>query len=288
MVEGLRLDTIGFIQGHGRLNWVHANQAIIGDRPVAHSSGNFASGLAFACQQFAKRAMIVMPNNAPQIKFQLTRSFGAEIQTYDIARDHETNERTHLVQRISDTEGAILASPYDDNAVIAGNGVGGLEIVAALKQQRLNLSHLLCPVSGGGLMAGHALAIADGFPNARMIAVEPEGANDYCQSLNAGVRTSISKPESICDGLLSYDVGVHNWPILSRLVPNCNVISDSQTKQAMCWMYRQHGLKTEPSGAIAIAALLSGEIELSGDGAIVAIISGRNMDDDRFLLYMAE
>src|SRR5687768_8023133 len=186
----------------GGLNWMANNLERIGERPVAaHSSGNFASGIAFAGMTFGKRVIVVMPESAPKVKFRLTRSFGAEIRTYDISRDHETGERDRLTREIAEVEGAIQASPYDDSDVIAGNGVGGLEIANELRRDSRGLSHFICPVSGGGLMAGHALAIADGFPQAQIIGVEPEGANDFQQSLAAGERIRIERPKSICDGL---------------------------------------------------------------------------------------
>jgi threonine dehydratase len=144
------------------------------------------------------------------------------------------------------------------------------------------VSHFICQVSGGGLMAGHALAIADGFPAAQIIGVEPAGAADFGQSLAAGRRVRIDRPASICDGLLSYDVGEHNWPILQRLVKLAVAVPDDSTRAAMRWVYERHGLRTEPSGAIVIAALLGRTIDLSGDGDVVAVVSGRNVDDDAF------
>lgn len=274
---------VGSFKLLGALNWMAGNLARIGDRPVAaHSSGNFAAGISFAGMRYKKRVIIVMPDTAPQMKFDLTRSFGAEIRTYNIARDHETGERDRLTREIAETEGAVQASPYDDPHVIAGNGVGGLEIVDELKRQGREVSHFLCQVSGGGIMAGHALAIADGFPKARIIGVEPEGADDFCQSLAAGKRVRIERPKSICDGLLSYDVGEHNWPILQRYVPAAVAIPDRVTQQAMKWLYEKHGLRTEPSGAITTAAVLSGTVELDGDGDIVIVLSGRNADEQAF------
>jgi threonine dehydratase len=273
----------------GALNWVHAHRAQLERRPVtAHSSGNFASGLAYACREFQRRAIIVMPDNAPRIKFELTRAFGAEVQTYDIAHDHETGERDRLAKEIAEREQAIQASPYDDPAVIAGNGVGGLEIVERLQGYGRSLSHFVCPVSGGGLMAGHLLALGDAFPRASFWAVEPEKANDFQQSLLAGTITTLARPESICDGLLSYSVGQYNWPILQRYVCGCLAVEDRATQLAMSWIYDHHGLRCEPSGAIAVAALLQGELDVSGDGDVVVVISGRNIDDDRFLSYRRE
>ena len=267
----------------GALNWMANNLERIGSHPVtAHSSGNFASGIAFAGMRYGKRVIIVMPESAPRVKFNLTRSFGAEIRTYDIARDHETGERDRLTREISENEGAIEASPYDDNYVIAGNGVGGLEIVAELKRQNRTCSQFVCQVSGGGLMAGHALAIADGFPAAAIIGVEPDSANDFCQSLAAGKPIRLDWPKSICDGLLSYDVGKHNWPILKHHVRHAVCVPDIETQRAMRWIYDHHGLRTEPSGAIAIASLLLGKADLTGEGDIVVVVSGRNVDGNRF------
>jgi threonine dehydratase len=135
-------------------------------------------------------------------------------------------------------------------------------------------------------MAGHAIAMAHGFPQARIIGVEPAGADDFRQSLAAGSRLRIDRPTSICDGLLSYDVGEHNWPILKRQVSQAVAIPDAATQQAMRWLYEEHGLRTEPSGAITVAALTSGQLELSGDGDIVVVISGRNVDDDAFRTWI--
>lgn len=267
----------------GALNWMANNLERIGSRPVAaHSSGNFASGIAFAGMRYEKRVIVVMPESAPVVKFKLTRSFGAETRTYDIARDHETGERDRLTREIVEGEGAIQASPYDDPHVIAGNGVGGLEIAAELHRHGRTVSQFLCQVSGGGLMAGHALAIADAFPAAAIIGVEPESANDFCQSLAAGHRVRVDRPTGICDGLLSYDVGTHNWPILKQHVTEAVSVPDLETQQAMRWIYDNHGLRTEPSGVITVAALLSGKTNFSGEGDIVVVVSGRNVDDIRF------
>lgn len=279
---------VGSFKLLGALNWMAQNLERIGDRPVAaHSSGNFASGIAFAGQQYGKRVIIVMPETAPAVKFALTRSFGADIRTYDITRDHETGERDKLARTIAEEERGIQASPYDDADVIAGNGVGGLEIAEELQRQGRGVSHFLCQVSGGGLMAGHSLAIADRFPQAKQIGVEPAGADDFCRSLQAGQRVRLDRPESICDGLRSYDVGEHNWPILRQHVSQAVAVADSDTQQAMKWLYEKHGLRTEPSGAITTAALLTGQVELNGDGDVVVVLSGRNVDEAAFREWIA-
>lgn len=281
---------VGSFKLLGALNWMANSLEHIGDRPVAaHSSGNFASGIAFAGMRYGKRVIIVMPDSAPKVKFERTRSFGAEIRTYDIATDHLTGQRDKLTEEIAEEESAVQASPYDDNHVIAGNGVGGLEIVEELRRQDRDVSQFICQVSGGGLMAGHALALADGFPHAAIVGVEPAGADDYCQSLAAAERISIEKPESICDGLLSYDVGEHNWPIMRELVPTAVAVSDADTQAAMRWLYEQQGLRTEPSGAIAVAAALTGAVDVKDrEGDVVIVVSGRNVDDDRFREWIGE
>jgi threonine dehydratase len=279
---------VGSFKLMGALNWMANNLERIGDRPVAaHSSGNFASGISFAGMRFKQRVIIVMPDTAPKVKFALTRSFGAEIRTYDISTDHETGERDRLTREIAEQEDAVEASPYDNADVIAGNGVGGIEVVESLKRAGRGMSHFLCQVSGGGLMAGHAISVADGFPQANIIGIEPEGASDYCQSLKAGQRIRIDRPASICDGLLSYDVGEHNWPILKRLVPQAVSIPDHDTRQAMNWLYEKHGLRTEPSGAIATAAALTGAVKFDGDGDVVIVISGRNVDEEQFRSWIS-
>ena len=278
---------VGSFKLMGALNWMANHLEHLGQRPVtAHSSGNFASGIAFAGMRYGKRVIIVMPESAPKVKFELTRSFGAEIRTYNIAADHLTGVRDQMAREIAEKENALLASPYDDNDVIAGNGVGGLEIAELLRYERRTISHFVCAVSGGGLMAGHALSIAEYFPEAEIIGVEPEGADDFRQSLAANERVRIQKPQSICDGLLSYDVGFHNWPILQKLVRKSVVASDPEIQNAMKWLYAAHGLKTEPSGAITIAAAMCGKIDLTGEGDIVLILSGRNVDNDTFHQYI--
>lgn len=279
---------VGSFKLMGALNWMANNLERIGNRPVAaHSSGNFASGISFAGMRYKQRVIIVMPDSAPKVKFGLTRSFGAEIRTYDISKDHETGERDRLTREVAEQEDAVEASPYDDADVIAGNGVGGIEIVDALKRTGRGISHFICQVSGGGLMAGHAISIADGFPQAKIIGVEPHGATDYCQSLEVGQRVRIDRPTSICDGLLSYDVGEHNWPILQRLVPQAVAVPDHDTQLAMKWLYQKHGLRTEPSGAITTAAALTGAIDIKGEGDVVIVISGRNVDEEQFLSWIA-
>ena len=279
---------VGSFKLLGALNWTDRNQELIGDRPIAaHSSGNFASGISFAGMRYGKRVLVVMPESAPQTKFNLTRSFGAEVRTYDISRDHETGDRDRLTRELADNERAVQASPYDDPDVIAGNGVGGLEIVDELRRQDRNLSHFLCQVSGGGLMAGHALAIADGFPQAQIIGIEPDTADDFRQSLEAGERVHIERPTGICDGLLSYDVGEHNWPILKQHVASSVPVPDSETREAMKWLYEKHGLRTEPSGAITTAAALQGRVNLDGTGDLVIVISGRNLDESQFREWIA-
>lgn len=279
---------VGSFKLLGALNWIDHNQERIGDRPVvAHSSGNFAAGISYASMRYGKRCIVVMPDIASHTKVGLTKSFGAKIRTYDIARDHQTGERDRLTREIAESSGAIQASPYDDVHVIAGNGVGGMEIVNELKLSGRSLSQFLCPVSGGGLMSGHALAIAAGFPKSAIIGVEPENAADFRQSLAAGRRVRLERPQSICDGLLSYDVGELNWPILQQHVAESLAVPDSATQQAMRWLYQHHGLRTEPSGAIAVAALLCGLAEPKIEGDIVLVLSGRNVDEDRFQNWIA-
>jgi threonine dehydratase len=268
----------------GALNWMAHHADEVGERPVAaHSSGNFASGIAYAGMRFGKRVIVVMPETAPKIKFERTRSFGAEVRTYNIARDHQTGERDRITREIAEVERGVQASPYDDPYVIAGNGVGALEITRELQREGRDLAHFVCAVSGGGLMAGMALAMHDAFPRAEITGVEPAEANDFQQSLAAGSRVRIERPTSICDGLLSYDVGQHNWPILQAHVKRAVAVPDGTIQEALRWLYEQHGLRGEPSGVITLAAALGGLVDLSsGTGDLVFVLSGRNVDEASF------
>jgi threo-3-hydroxy-L-aspartate ammonia-lyase len=277
---------VGSFKVMGAINWMANHLHDLDGRAVAaHSSGNFAAGIAYAGMRYGKRVIIVMPDSAPKVKFELTRSLGAEVRTYEIATDHVTHKRDRLAREIAEQERALQASPYDDPHVIAGNGVGGLEIGEQLKREGRHVSHFVCAVSGGGLMAGHAIAIAGFYPTAKIIGVEPAGADDFRQSLATQERIRIEKPQSICDGLLSYDVGAINWPILQRHVHKAVVVSDQETQSTMSWLYLHHGLRTEPSGAVTTAAVLFDRIDLSGDGDIVLVLSGRNVDEDAFTRF---
>jgi threonine dehydratase len=279
---------VGSFKIYGALNWMANNVEAVGDRPVvAHSSGNFASAISCATHTYGKRLIVVMPDNAPRIKFERTRSFGADIRTFDAANDHKTGRREGMAREIEQEEQAVLAAPYDDPHVIAGNGVGGLEIVQDLRRQERGLSHFVCAVSGGGLMSGHCLSIGDAFPQAQIVGVEPAGANDFQQSLAAGEIVRIDHPQSICDGLLSYSVGHHNWPILKQHVAYSVEVADDTTRQAMRWLYDQHGVRSEPSGTVGLAAVLDGRVNLEGDGDVVIVVSGRNIDEDRFREWIA-
>ena len=279
---------VGSFKLLGALNWMAAHCEEIGERPVAaNSSGNFASGIAYAGMRYGKRVIIVMPDTAPEVKVRKTQSFGGEIRTYDISQDYITGDRERMTREIAETENAVQASPYDDPHVIAGNGVGGLQTVQELKAQQRTVSHFYCPVSGGGLMAGQALAIADGFPNAKIIGVEPDTADDFCRSLKEDRRVRVDQPTGICDGLLSYDVGEHNWPILKEHVTSAVAVPDLETQRAMRWLYEHHGLRSEPSGAIALAAALAQRGSLDGEGDVVIVVSGRNVDEPAFQEWIA-
>lgn len=279
---------VGSFKLLGALNWMANHLEQIGDRPVAaHSSGNFASGLAFAGMRYGKRVIIVMPDDAPAVKFARTRSFGAEVRTYNKATDFQTGQRDRLTREIAENENAVQASPYDDNDVISGNGVGGLEIADELKRLGRDLTYFFCAISGGGLMAGHALAISDAFPACTIVGVEPVGANDFSLSKAKGDRVRIDQPKSICDGLLSYDVGQHNWPILRDKVSVAVSVSDEESCLAMQWIDKHHGLRTEPSGAITIGALLAKKVNLDATGDIVVVLSGRNVDPESYQRWTA-
>lgn len=243
---------------------------------VAFSSGNHAQGVAAAAAQLGTKAIIVMPADAPRIKLENTRAWGAEIVTFDrFAEDREA-----IARRIAADKGYVLVPPYDDPAIIAGQGTIGLEIVADLAQIGLAPDVVLAPCSGGGLVAGIATAVKASHPAARVYACEPRDFDDHVRSLAAGKRLENSGPaRSICDALMSKSPGLITFEINRRLLAGALTASDEEALSAIGFAARWMKLVLEPGGAVGLAAALQGRIA-APSGNIVIVASGGNIDDD--------
>jgi len=240
---------------------------------VTRSAGNFAQGLAMAAQTLGIRAVIVMPLSVPLVKKEKTARFGAEI----ILHGKNQLEEQAKAKEIADKENLVLLSPYDHADVIAGQGSIALEILEDLPE----IAHFFCPIGGGGLAAGTAVAFKALKPAIRIYGIEPAGAGDYFLSRKAGKRIPLEKVDTIADGLRAPQVGVLNWPLLEKNVDEALTVTDEEIMRAMRFLYEKAGMMLEPSGAASVAGLMfHPEQKITGDA--VCVLSGSNVDRDKF------
>ncbi|HEY8440962.1 MAG TPA: threonine/serine dehydratase [Xanthobacteraceae bacterium] len=250
---------------------------------VAYSSGNHAQGVAAAAHLLGMPAVIVMPGDAPRPKRERTAGWGAEIVYYDRARE----DRAAIAQEIAKKRGAALVPPYDDPLVIAGQGTAGREIVEDLGAQQLTPDIVVVTASGGGLTAGIALAVKSRFPKARLLTAEPEGFDDHARSFRSGAREKNSAVSgTICDALMAQTPGELTFAINRELVGEGTAVSDAEVTTAVAFAFRELKLVVEPGGAAALAALLSGKVDVSGKTAVI-VLSGGNVDPDLFARLVA-
>src|SRR5579875_2551873 len=235
---------------------------------VAYSSGNHAQGVAAAAQLLGMPATIVMPSDAPAIKLANTRFYGAEIVPYDRYRE----SREEIAQRIATERGAELLPPYDDARIIAGQGTIGIEIAEETRTAGLTLDLLIAPCSGGGLVTGCALGLASSQCDAAVYAAEPAGLDDMRRSLAAGTRV-VNDPaaRSICDALLAPTPGEITFALARRLLAGSVAVTDDEVRRAMATAFAAYKLVLEPGGAAALAAVLSGKLDVKGK--TVAIVA---------------
>ena len=241
---------------------------------VAYSSGNHAQGVAAAAKSLGIKAKIVIPRDAPEMKIANTRAYGASVILYE----RNTEDREGIAKGIADSEGLSLIPPYDDELVIAGQGVVGLELLQQLEQDGITPDAILCPCGGGGLVAGVATAVKSKLPQVDIFSVEPEEFDDTKRSLVAGQR--LSNPtgaETICDAIVTPTPGELTFEINRRLLSGGLAVSDKSVIQAMIEAYNRLKLVVEPGGAVGLAALLSNAYPLEGN-TVVVILSGGNMD----------
>ncbi len=241
---------------------------------VTCSSGNHAQGLAAAAAIFGVSATIVMPNDAPALKRQRTRGHGAEIVSYDRA----TGDRDAIAAEISERTGALFVAPYDDPAVIAGQGSVGIELIEQAGSQQALPDIVLVPAGGGGLAAGIALALEGLAPQAQLYTVEPEGFDDHARSFASGQReANPSRAGSLCDSLLAERPGALTFAVTRRRAAGGLVVSDQEALDAVAFAWRELKLVVEPGGAVALAALMAGRIDVQGRH-VACILSGGNAD----------
>jgi len=250
---------------------------------VAFSSGNHAQGVAAAAQIRALPAVIVMPADAPAIKIANTRAYGAEVILYDRNRE----DREQVAARLTAERGAVLVRPYDDPDIIAGQGTIGLEIARQCRARSAALDVVLSPAGGGGMIAGCATALTALVPDVKIYAVEPAGFDDTARSLAARKRVANEPGKTtICDALMAATPGELTFAINGRLLAGGFAVSDREVQAAMAYAFRTLKLVVEPGGAVALAAVLAGKIDLRGRTAAV-VCSGGNVDPATFCAAIA-
>jgi threonine dehydratase len=245
---------------------------------VAFSSGNHAQGVAHAAKLLDMPSVIVMPSDAPKPKRERTKAFGAEVVLYD----REKEDREGIARRIAGERNATLVPPYDDPFIIAGQGTAGREIMEDLTALGLTPDIAVIGASGGGLAAGISLAIKARAPNARIYTAEPEGFDDTARSFRSGKHEHNARLSgSICDALMSNTPGTITFEINRALIGEGVAASDEEVGRAVAFAFRELKLVVEPGGAIGLAALLAGRIDVKGK-VVVAVLSGGNVDAELF------
>lgn len=241
---------------------------------VAFSAGNHGQAVAWAAARLSMSACVVMPSDAPAVKIERTRAWGAEVVLYDRYRE----SREEIGARIGAERGLSLVKPFDDPAIIAGGGTLGLEAFEQAQAVGAKPDCMLVPCSGGGLLAGCAIAWQHVAPHAEVWGIEPHDFDDTLRSLKSGDRESnASDRRSICDALLGVRPGELTFAINRRLVCGIMTVTDEEALGAMRIAADELRVVAEPGGAVALAAALEGRIKLEGR-TVVAVLSGANAD----------
>jgi threonine dehydratase len=245
---------------------------------VAFSSGNHAQGVAAAAQLLKMQATIVMPADAPLSKRERTKGYGAEVVLYDRLRE----DREAIAREIAGKRGATIVPPYDDPKIIAGQGTAAREFCEDLAARSIVPDLVVTPASGGGLIAGTAIATKARFPNATIMTAEPDGFDDHARSFSSGRREPHrAEGTTICDALMATIPGEITFAINQQLVSNGVTASDAEVGTAVAFAFRELKLAVEPGGAVGLAALLAGRIDVRGKTAVI-VLSGGNVDADMF------
>lgn len=264
------LQRVGAFKFRGAYNKLAALSAEERKRGVlAFSSGNHAQATALAAKLFGIPAVIVMPQDAPQIKVAATRGYGAEVIFYD----RYAESRDQIGERICRERGLILVPPFDDYQIMAGQGTAALELL----EDAPELDFLLVPTSGSGLLAGCAVAAKHLRPSIRVFGVEPEAANDTWQSFRTGERVEIPVPRTIADGLQVTAPGQLTLPIIRALVEDILLVSDQELIVTMRFILERMKLLVEPSGVAGAAAVYHHKFDCAGR-RVGVILSGGNVD----------
>jgi len=263
----------GSFKARGVVNRLHHLTALERERGlITVSSGNHAQALAWAAGEAGIAATVFMPASASPVKVEASTEYGAKVVLHETV--HEALAKADAVVA---NEGLVMIHPFDDPRIIAGAGTLGLEIAEDVE----GVDVVVCPVGGGGLLSGVAVAIRGLYPKARIIGVEPEGAAVMTQALAAGSLVRLETTNTVADGLAPPTAGVLTLEIAQLLVDEVVTMPDEEILEGMRALMRYAKLFAEPSGGAAFGALLSGRVAVRRGERVVAIVSGGNLDLER-------
>ncbi len=245
---------------------------------ITYSSGNHAQGLALAAQLIETTAMIVMPADTPAAKIESTKALGARVVTFD----RDSADSNEVVSRLKEETGRIVVPPSGDARTLAGAGTASLELFQQAQEANASLDAVLVPCGGGGLTAATAFLMKELTPKTRVFAVEPELFDDTRRSLAAGERVSNPKGRrTICDSIMTPTPNEHTFEINRKLLAGGLTASDNDVRTAMRFAFDTFKIVIEPGAAVGIAAVLNGQIDITGK-TIAVVTTGGNVDPQRY------
>ena len=237
---------------------------------ITYSSGNHAQAVALVGRLLRVRTTVVMPDNAPMVKRAATEAYGATVIDYD----PEKTTREEIANILKAEHGYTIIPPFDHLEVIAGQGTAAVELFEEVK----TLDMLLVPCGGGGLLSGSAIAAKSIQPTCRVIGIEPELADDATRSFHTKTLQTVKNPPTIADGTRTPSLGKLTFPLVLEYVDDMRTVTETAIVGAVQFLFYRMKIVVEPSGALGVAALLSGEV--SGTGRVGVIVSGGNIDGD--------
>ena len=236
---------------------------------VAFSSGNHAQAVALSGRMLGVPATIVMPTDAPPVKLEATRGYGAEVVLYDASNE----DRAKIAQKLAAERGLTVIPPFDHPHILAGQGTAAKELF----EETGPLDILMVPCGGGGLLSGCSIAAKQLSPDCKVIGVEPAAGDDGLRAFRAGKLVSVPLPQTIADGARTMSLGKLTFSIIQKNVHDFLTVTDEELLKWMFFLWERMKIVVEPTGALAAAALLQGKIDAKGK-KVGVVISGGNVD----------